>query len=592
MEKQFRAKLAQLKEIAPDTCEVRFDLENDAFEFKAGQYIWINFPKLLYEDPKGSRRAFSISSSPNEKKSIEIIFRKGKSGYKKTLTDKRSIGKSIEIIGPFGFMGIPESEEQNLVFVAGGVGVAPFVSMIRYVNENQLKNKVTLIFSNSSLETSFYTKLFEDLENKCTNFKFVNNVGRLDMPIIKKNIANIQNNLYFVIGPRDFVADISSTLLSLGVPKEKFVFDEFYGFPIDKTKEETSQDFENYELSLKEFRTAVIDVADHIVVTDVNGIIRYANPAAEKITGYSLVEMKGNTPRLWGGLMDKSFYENMWRTIKTDKKTFTGELRNRRKTGEIYYALSRISPVLDNGKLAGFVGTEEDITKIKEVDKMKDEFMDIAAHDLRTPAAAIRGFISRVLDGDAGEISNKAKELLRCAYEGNMRSIDLVDDFLTVSRLERGKIKVIPKTGDLTKIVEISVGELSGSAVSKGLILVYKKATLPAVLVDEERTIQVLNNLIGNAIKFTEKGGITIWHEIGGDEIVTSITDTGIGMSTAIQEQLFHKYYKGDGGVSRSGLGLGLYISKMIIGGQGGRIWVNSEEGRGSTFSFSLPIAK
>lgn len=249
------------------------------------------------------------------------------------------------------------------------------------------------------------------------------------------------------------------------------------------------------------------------------------------------------------------------------------------------------TPIKLGEKTIGAVDVFRDISREKELDKMKSEFMDIAAHDLRTPAAAIRGFISRVLDGDAGKISDKAKNLLKEAYEGNMRLINLVDDFLIVSRLERGKVQIMPKPGDLTRIVETAAGELSSLAKEKGLTLKYEKIDLPTVLVDGERTIQVLCNLIGNAIKFTEKGGITIWHKISKGEVVTNISDTGVGISPYSQKQLFQKYFKADETVSRSGLGLGLYICRLLVEGSGGRIWVKSEVGKGSTFSFSLPVA-
>jgi PAS domain S-box-containing protein len=541
------------------------------------------------------------------------------------------------------------------------------------------------------------------------------------------------------------VIDLSKTLLDHGVDPSQMHFDQHFGLDNGQV---VSQIVDT-PMELEGFKLAIDNSPNHIIVTDVNGVIKYANPIAEKITGFRVSEMLGQTPRLWGGLMDKEFYENLWRTIKIDRQKFISEILNRRKNGELYTALLQISHLMQGDKLVGFVATEEDIsvrkqiekdledaktaarnvledlqfekeeldkakakdeaiiesiadgliitdekgtivrvndsfekllgwkaeevlgkdmldvvvkldekdeiiprqkrsltrvltreiksgrvstliathsyikkdgskmpvvgvvapiilkskaagavqlfrdvTQEKELDKMKDEFMDIAAHDLRTPAAAIRGFISRVLDGDAGEISDKAKDLLKDAYEGNMRLIDLVDDFLSVSRLEQGKIQITPVPGDLTKIIETSVNELSGLSKAKGLTLEYKKVILPAVLADEGKTIQVLNNLIGNAIKFTEKGGITINHSVERGEVITNITDTGIGISPDSQTQLFQKYNKGEEGVSRSGLGLGLYISKLCIEGSGGRIWVKSKKDKGSTFSFSLPIAK
>jgi PAS domain S-box-containing protein len=338
-------------------------------------------------------------------------------------------------------------------------------------------------------------------------------------------------------------------------------------------------------------------IADGVIVVNRSGIIILMNHSAEELLGWKVSESVG---KKWYQILKRE--DEAGNPISPDKGAISAALSGTTTVISSYYYVRKdgtrfpvdrsVSPIVLEKKVVGAVNVFRDITQRKEVDKMKDEFMDIAAHDLRTPAAAIRGFISRVLDGDAGEISAKAKELLNEAYKGNMRLINLVDDFLTVSRLERGKIKINPRAGDLAKVIETSVNELSDLAESKGLTIKYKKVKLPVCLFDEERIIQVLNNLIGNAIKYTEKGGITIEHTINKNEVITHIADTGIGISSDLQKQLFRKYSKGSESASRSGLGLGLYISKLCIEGSGGKIWVKSKEGKGSTFSFSLPIAK
>lgn len=119
----------------------------------------------------------------------------------------------------------------------------------------------------------------------------------------------------------------------------------------------------------QQFKMAVDNSSNHIVITNVNGIILYANPAAEKTTGYSRSEMTGQTPRLWGGLMSPELYQKLWHTIKVEKKPFVGEITNIDKSGQIYTALARISPILDEGKLAGFIGTEENISYRLELEK-------------------------------------------------------------------------------------------------------------------------------------------------------------------------------------------------------------------------------
>jgi len=342
-------------------------------------------------------------------------------------------------------------------------------------------------------------------------------------------------------------------------------------------------------------------IADGVIVVNSSGIIILMNHSAEKLLGWTIHESLG---KKWYQILKRE--DEGGNPVLPEngaiKRALTGSVTTPsliissyyyvRKDGTKFPVVRAVSPIMIGEKTIGAVNVFRDVTQEKELDKMKDDFMDIAAHDLRTPAAAIRGFVSRVLDGDAGPVSDKAKELLNGAYEGNMRLIDLVDDFLTVSRLERGKIKITPRSCDLTELIETSINELSDVADSKNLKLEYEKVKLPATLVDEERIIQVVNNLIGNAIKFTDKGRITISHAVDKNWVITSIADTGIGMSPESQKQLFQKYYKGDESASRSGLGLGLYISKLCVEGLGGEIWVKSKVGKGSTFSFSLPIAK
>lgn len=342
-------------------------------------------------------------------------------------------------------------------------------------------------------------------------------------------------------------------------------------------------------------------MADGVIVVNKNGVITLINHSVERLLGWTTQQAVN---KKWFQIIrpedekgnpippEKCAFRNALKDGVTTTPSPTSSYFYIRKDNTKFPVSRAISPIIIGEKIIGAVNVFRDITPEKELERMKDEFMDIAAHDLRTPAAAIRGFVSRVLDGDAGEISDKARELLNEAYQGNMRLIDLVDDFLAVSRIERGKIKIIPKPSDLAKIIETAVNGLLSLAKSKGLNLLYKKTKLPACLADEERTIQVLNNLIGNAIKFTEKGEITISNMVNKNEVTTSVTDTGIGISPESQKQLFQKYYIGDKGASRSGLGLGLYISKLCIEGSGGKIWVKSKEGKGSTFSFSLPIAK
>jgi len=242
-------------------------------------------------------------------------------------------------------------------------------------------------------------------------------------------------------------------------------------------------------------------------------------------------------------------------------------------------------------EITGLIQARTQLESEKQANTMKDDFLNIAAHDLRGPAGAVRGFLARVMDGDAGEVNAKASDLIKDAYEGNRRLINLINDFLTVSRLQHGKVKMIPKVGDLTSWVETVVKEESVYTEEKKIYLKYDKSEIPSVFADEDRIIEVLTNLVGNAIKFTDTGGITISHELSEGFVVTHVSDTGSGISKERQKYLFMKFYVDSRHTRQSGLGLGLYISKLIVGESGGKIWIDSDEGKGTRFSFSIPVA-
>ncbi len=233
--------------------------------------------------------------------------------------------------------------------------------------------------------------------------------------------------------------------------------------------------------------------------------------------------------------------------------------------------------------------------QLTELDKLKDEFVSLASHELRTPMAAIKGSISTILEGYAGNISDQAREFLTAAYNENDRLIRLVNNLLNTSRIESGKMSFSPMRIDLSILINEVVRNLQVGAKEKNLYLSYEPSGfLPHVMADEDKIKEVVINLIGNALKFTSTGGITIRSKIDGEFVITSVSDTGTGIHQEHFEMLFKKFsqVKTDYTKQYGGTGLGLYISKKIIEGLGGKIWLESEVGKGTSFYFSLPIAK
>lgn len=360
--------------------------------------------------------------------------------------------------------------------------------------------------------------------------------------------------------------------------------------PPDKTQAE-----------LQKFKLAVENASDHIIITDENAVIVYANKAAEKVTGFSrseIIGQKAGTKSLWGGLMPKEFYVKMWETLKTKKRAFTGELQNRRKNGEIYTALASISPIMDEkGNVRFFVGIERDITKEKEVDRAKTEFVSMASHQLRTPLTTINWYIEMLLSGDVGKVTPEQARYLQEVYNGSQRMVRLVNDLLNVSRLETGKLLVEPVPTDLEKFVESAVAESSLAGRESGVKVVFKPlaGSLGKIPLDPELLQQVLRNLIGNAQRYTpsnKDGVVAVTIDKSRDgEIVISIKDNGIGIPKEDQPLIFERFYRASNAqeLAAGGTGLGLYISKLIVESWGGKIWFESQEGGGTTFYVTIP---
>lgn len=234
-------------------------------------------------------------------------------------------------------------------------------------------------------------------------------------------------------------------------------------------------------------------------------------------------------------------------------------------------------------------------SKLQELDKLKDEFVSLASHELRTPMTAIKGSISTILEGYAGDVSSQAKEFLTAAYNENDRLIRLVNNLLNISRIEAGRFTFMVMKMDMNVVINEVLRNLQIATKEKNIYLKYEpEQNLPPVLGDEDKVKEVLINFLGNALKHTYEGGITVRTHKKDDMVVMSVTDTGHGIAKEDQEQLFQKFVQIQRGYAQQtgGTGLGLYICKKIAEGLKGKVWLESEVGKGSTFFFSLPVAQ
>lgn len=235
-------------------------------------------------------------------------------------------------------------------------------------------------------------------------------------------------------------------------------------------------------------------------------------------------------------------------------------------------------------------------SKLKALDETKDEFISMASHQLRTPLTSVKGYLSMVLEGDAGEITDMQRKLLDQAFVSSQRMVYLIADLLNLSRLKTGKFIIDAVPTNLAQVIEDEVSQLKETAVSRGLTLTYNKPVVfPIVMLDETKIRQVIMNFTDNAIYYTPSGGhIELKLEDTGNTIEFTVTDDGIGIPRKEQPHMFTKFFRaGNAQKARpDGTGLGLFMVKKVIIAQCGSIIFKSQEGKGSTFGFTFEKSK
>lgn len=584
-----KATIISKSQPAQGTIEFKLKTET-AIAFKPGQYFWVKI-NLKYTDPKGDRRAFSAISKVGE--DLAFVVRISNSGFKRTL-DEALEGEEVMIDGPFGSTYQIENEGGKNFFVAGGVGIAPFLSIIR--NQDRFAKPATLVYLNQTIDRSAYLEELKKKAQEDPNFELVELFNQKDLVKIEEIAREHTGDWWQICGPKGLVEALGDSLMTLGISEDKLKCEEFYPGYIKDLKTEDNQ----------AFRLAVSNSSNHIVITDINGVVKYANQAATAMTGYSFEEMEGQTPRLWGGLMAPELYAEMWHQIKDLRQPYRGKLKNRRKNGEIYVAQAIVSPIIDHeDNLVGFVGTEEDVTMVEEIDRAKSEFVSLASHQLRTPLSTVKWYGEMLLNGEMGEVNKQQRECVEQITSANNRMIELVNSLLNVSRIEMGTFVIETEDCNLREEVQKAIDDVASLAEKQQVTVeIEERDTLDKIKADSRLLHIVLMNLISNAVKYSKNGGkvkvvikeYQIDEEAGGKMIEEKglglmVADNGIGIPENQQKSIFGKMFRGENARSHQseGDGLGLYIVKSVIEAAGGMIWFTSEENLGTTFYIWLP---
>ncbi len=451
-------------------------------------------------------------------------------------------------------------------------------------------------------------------------------------------LANAWDNL------REMAVNHNPTSMEfLFKPKEGVPFPvEISGNPIIKDDEMVAiqcvmRDITERKQAQEEVRklsTAIEQSPVSIVITDPKGDIEYVNPKFCDLTGYSVEEAIGQNPRiLKGGKTSEEEYEELWNTIISGR-TWTGEFYNIKKNGEYYWERATISPIKNElGEITHLLGVKEDITDHKAAEEAlritkqevedtnsqleisieranglaldaelanvaKSEFLANMSHEIRTPMNGIIGMTGLLMETELSPEQRKFTETVKSSSESLLA---IINDILDFSKIEAGKLDLEDLDFNLRSTIEDLLDLLAIPASQKGLELIcLVEPDVPSRLMgDPGRLRQIVVNLASNAIKFTASGEVSIHvsleqEDLQGVVIRFEITDTGIGISQDQIDILWDPFMQGDASIKRrfGGTGLGLSISKQLVELMGGRIGVNSVEGEGTTFWFTVVLRK
>ncbi len=404
------------------------------------------------------------------------------------------------------------------------------------------------------------------LEISRGNFSFRTNIKAKDE---FGQLANSFNNMAQVLESKT----TSIELLNKEIEERKILTDK-----LKEAKEEWERTFDS--------------IGDFVFIQDRNKNIIRCNQSFSDAMGLKMEEIIGKKCFEIVHKSDKPWPLCPFEETLKDKKTHIQEVDDP-KVG--IPLLVTTSPMLDNeGNLLGIVHIAKDISKIKEVDKIKDDFISTVSHELRTPLSIAKEGISLVLDGIVGDVTEEQRDILTTSKNNIDRLARIINNLLDISKIEFGKVQLQKVNIDLIEQIKnvLSSFDLKIKAAGLAINTVFNSAKIN-INVDSDKIIQAMTNLVNNAIKFTEKGSIEVSVLDKGDYVECSVSDTGIGIQEKDLPNVFSKFqqFRRTPGPGDKGTGLGLSISKGIIEAHSGHIWVTSKPEEGTKFTFTLPKA-
>jgi len=334
---------------------------------------------------------------------------------------------------------------------------------------------------------------------------------------------------------------------------------------------------------------------DPLILTDANGNIKWVNDRTEKIFGISGDKVIG-----WSFIqiikidrIDKQLVEVLKTGQSSDSSYEAAAIKVRNPEGKYFFKIV-IKPLMDDGKVDGALIQLTDVSRFKELENIKTDFVSIVSHELRTPLSSISMGVGMLKDGLLGQLTPRGKEVIEAIEKDCDRLGKLAENLLDLTRIEAGQIALETQLVHVEGLVEEAIKPLQLQADSQGTkIKLDIPSDLPYIEADFNKIVWVLANLVVNALRYSEAGDeVTVEVKTSGNRMFFSVHDTGCGIPEEYQDKIFQKFVqvKGKKGPA-GGAGLGLAICKEFVEAHGGQIWVESEEGKGSTFTFTLPLA-
>jgi PAS domain S-box-containing protein len=368
--------------------------------------------------------------------------------------------------------------------------------------------------------------------------------------------------------------------------------------PARGPKKEDKNTFEVDSMS----EAIIASFGDGVIIVNEYGLIMQINQTALDMLGYKRKELMGAWFPKALPSKDKEGHDIPTYERTVVRALLTGQATSEvvgyvKKDGSVLPVANTSSPFKVKGKPMGAIIIFRDFSREVQVEKAKDEFISITSHQLRSPLTSMRLFVELLEDPRTGALNDEQRDYLGKIKISTDRMLELVANFLSISKLELGRLEPKPAHTDLERLVNMQIAELSPVLGEKQIQLTFNKPESPSnVMIDAALLAEALNNLLTNAVRYAppKNGKIEISVESNGESCIISVSDNGIGIPEEAKGRMFERFFRADNAVAvhDEGTGLGLYLVKKIVQTLRGRVWFESQENKGTTFYLSLPASK